>query len=86
MVLSIIILSLICLALMATMVIVVREVNKNDNYKLEKFLGTVSYLSWAWSEPISSENELVPLDEMWTDELLSVLQKNYEWDNEDQDQ
>lgn len=75
-----------CLALMATMIIVVMEVNKNDNYKLEKFLWTVSYLSWAWSEPISSENELVPLDEMWTDELLSVLQKNYEWDNEDQDQ
>ncbi len=63
---------------MATFVVVIKEINKNDNYKLEKFLWTVSYLSWAWTEPESSEDEIIPLDEVSPEELIWALNEEYE--------
>ena len=78
MIFTIIILSVICVSLMATFVVVIKEINKNDNYKLEKFLWTVSYLSWAWTEPESSEDEIIPLDEVSPEELLWALKEEYE--------
>jgi hypothetical protein len=78
MIFTIIILSVICVSLMATFVVVIKEINKNDNYKLEKFLWTVSYLSWAWTEPESSEDEIIPLDEVSPEELIWALNEEYE--------
>lgn len=63
---------------MITFIVVIKEINKNDNYKLEKFLWTVSYLSWSWTEPESWEDEIVPLDEISPEELIGALKEEYD--------
>jgi hypothetical protein len=45
MTLALIVLAIVCIFLMGTFVVIVKEMHKNDSDKTAKFLGTISYLT-----------------------------------------
>lgn len=73
---SIIVLWIVSICVMATTYFVVKQITETTTKNLDKFIGTISFLSWMWTEPEDKEEELVPMDDVNENELLKALKED----------
>lgn len=60
---------------MVTSVMIVKQMSEWMNSSLDKFIWTISYLSWMWTEPDEKSDNVMSIDEVPEKELITALKK-----------